>query len=511
MALIGLDVGTTELKAAAFGDDGECLAIASVEYSAESPAPGYFELPAETLWAAARQAIGEVASGCGDPVGALAVCSHGESFVPVDKDGEPLHPFILNLDGRAANEMAALENHFGRQWLYETTGLPPHPMYMLPKITWLRQWSLETYRRATRFLCVQDYLAWRMTGEAATDLSLASRTLALDINSARWSPELTRFAGISNEHLPSLVSAGTKLGKLRRGLAGELGLSEGVVCVAGGHDQACTALGGGSAETGSMVDGTGTFEAVSVVLERPLRSPDALAANLPCERHVLPDRYLALAYVPGGAVLRWLRDNCAPDLVEAAHWRDKNAYDLLLSSLPADPTGLFVFPYWFGTGTPWMRSDVGGSVQGLTVATSRSELVKSALEGICFEMRWNLDILESLGIWTDSIRAVGGGARSGVWLQLKADVWGREIVALPGEAGCKGAALCAGIGAGAYSSWEEAVFATRRPGTVYEPSMRAHATYSERFAQYKELAEKLYGFSFEYASTHERREVTRTC
>lgn len=494
MTLLGLDVGTSELKAAAYDACGASLAQSAVEYHASRPEPGRYELAADVLWSAVCEAIRRVTAGCGEPVRALAISCQGESFIAVDSQGKALLPFILNLDGRAAAESADYARSIGRQRLYEITGLPPHPMYTLPKIAWIRKSLPEVFARADRFLCVHDYLVHRLAGEAIIDGSLASRTLGLDLAAGCWSPELLAHAGLSEKRLARVAQAGTPIGTVPSQLARELGLAPGALCVCGGHDQACTALGAGSTLPGSAVDGAGTFEAILLALDEPLLSPVTLAAHLPCERHLIPGRFLTIAYVPGGIMLRWLRDQCARELAAQAERSGKNPYDLLLAGVSDEPTGLLVYPYLIGTGTPWMEPSVRCSIHGLTLDTTREQMAKGALEGVCLEMRCNLEILSSLGIGVQRVCAAGGGAKSPLWLQLKADVWGCEVVTVPVEAGCLGAAICAGIGAGVYTSWEEAVAATRRFGAVYQPRPALHRQYTERFEHYKSLAGSTYGW-----------------
>jgi xylulokinase len=257
-----------------------------------------------------------------------------------------------------------------------------------------------------------------------------------------------------------------------------------VIWCTGGHDQACASIGAGALKPGTIADGTGTFECASIPLPEALVSPSSLEANLPCESHVIPGQFLTLAYVPAGIALRWLRENLiyVPD------------YNTLLAGLPVEPTGIFCFPYFLGTGTPWLDSQAKGSLFGLTSTTSRQALVQATLEGISYEMRWNFEVLRGMGIAIDQVFAVGGGAKSDAWLQLKSDIFGCPIVQIPGEASSRGAAICAAMAVGAYPNWDEAIAAMVKNRRVFEPRLPEQQRYRELFEQYKQLAQQLYSY-----------------
>jgi len=497
VAFLALDIGSTELKAALYGQAGNPIAYHAIEYphvSATDRDPG---LDPEVLWKTVREAIASVVRRSRkERVRAAAISSHGESFVPINKAGEPLRSFLLNVDSRATAEMQWFVHKFGVAYLYKLTGLPPHPMYTLPKIAWLRANDPRLFGKAKKFLCVEDYLLHRAGVDACIGSSLAARTLAMDLKSEQWSPELLDSAGISEAALSRIVPAGQPLGTGSRKAMQALHLPKDTVWISGGHDQSCGALGGGALWEGNIVVGTGTFESLSVPLNQPLASDLMQKANIPCGRHAAPGGFLALAYAPGGILLRWFRDQFGQSLLAQAAKLKSNVYDLLLQTFPQEPTGLLAFPYFLGTGTPWLDSEARGAIVGLTSTTSRETMMKALLEGVTFEVRWNLELLESAGISIQRIFAVGGGAKSSAWLQLKADIFGREVVVVPGEASCRGAAICAAVGNGTYKSHFEAVRQMVKEGPSYYPRPDPESRYRELFSQYKEIARKLYGFEF---------------
>lgn len=502
MLLLGIDVGTSELKAGLFDEAGGCLGLASGEYTVVYSDAGFAELDPEVLWRSVCNAVREVlarGSRAGERV-VLAFSVHGESFVGVG-DAGTVGSIVLNIDQRAAREMDEFVGAFGAERIYEITGLPPHPMYTLPKILWMRKHQPERFATTQRFFCLEDYLLFRCTGDAVINFALASRTLGFDIESGRWSPQLLRHAGIREEQMARPSAGGLPVGELSNRAAEQMGLPAGTLCVTGGHDQACTSIGAGGLADGTAVDGTGTFECISVTTANRLASPLARRANLPCERHTVPGRFLSLAYTPGGITLKWLRDECGRDLLETAQASGRNPYDLLLAGSAEEPTGLIFLPYLFGTGTPWIDTNARGVIYGITASTTRDALARAALEGVTCEMRWNLEMLERLRVTVQRIVAVGGGTRSRFWLQLKADIFGRPVAAPPGEAACRGAAICAGVGAGTYSNFQSAVASTVKTGTSYEPRIAVHRRYNEMFEQYKKLAGRLYGYKLPVAES----------
>jgi xylulokinase len=485
VTFLALDIGTSELKITVFDAGGKSLGAERSEVPAIRSEGCRAEMDPEALWRAVRDGIQRLGVEMTSQVAAAAICCHGESFVALDDRENPTRNIILNIDSRATGEMAEFSSKFGRETLYRRTGLPPHPMYTLPKIAWMRRHEPDTFARSTRFLCLEDYILFRLGIEPAISKSLASRTLGFDIRRGVWDRELLQFAGVDEEQLSRVENSGTALGIASAKMAAELGLPLDVVWCTAGHDQACASIGAGALRAGTIADGTGTFECASVPLSEALVSDMSLVANLPCESHVLPDRFLTLAYVPGGVALKWLRDTFqrAPGY----------GYDEMLAGLPIEPTGIFCFPYFLGTGTPWMDSGAKAAIYGLSSTSSEQSLAQAMLEGISYEMRWNLEILRALGIPIEQVFATGGGATSQAWLQLKSDVFGRSVVQIPGEASSRGAAMCAAISVGEFTDWNEAASAMVKCGRVFEPRPAVERRYQALFEEYRQLAYRLYG------------------
>jgi xylulokinase len=268
-----------------------------------------------------------------------------------------------------------------------------------------------------------------------------------------------------------------------------LGVDREVLLVSGGHDQACAALGSGVIEPGLAMVSTGTAEVVEVAMASPALDPALRRGNISVYRHVVPGLYLAMTLNhSGGLLLRWFRDTFCALEKEQAHATSQDAYDLILAGAPTGPTPLMVLPHFAGSGTPWLDTTSRGAILGLSFSTDLATVAKAILEGLTFELRINLDLLAGAGVEIGALHAVGGGARSALWLQLKADICRTPLLApRVTEAACLGAALLAGIGAGCYRDAHEAVATVVKWRARLEPSPEMAAAYDARYQLYTQL------------------------
>jgi xylulokinase len=496
MSLLGLDIGISGCKAVAFSPSGDLLAQAHREYPLYQPKPGWMELDPREVWDAVKAVIRQVTSAISaDPVRALGISTHGESVVPLDAAGRPLCRFITAIDTRATEEARWWEQRFGRERLFAVTGMPLHPMYTINKLMWLRRHEPEVFASAQRFVCMADFIFTRLGLSPVMDYSLAGRTMAFDVSRLTWSEEILSMAGLDPGRLSRTVPAGTALGEVGTAVADELGLAAGAagkhtacVAVTGGHDQPSGALGCGAVAQGIVMDSTGTVECVAAASPKLVLSDNLLRNNLPIASHTAPGMYLVLGWVAtAGALLRWFRDNFAgAELAEAAR-TGRSVYDLILAQAPAGPSPVLVLPHFVGSGTPALDPASKGAILGLDLTTTRGQIVKGILDSVTYETKLNLDAMEEAGIAVRELRAFGGGARSALWLQTKADILGKPVVAMDvTEAPCLGVAILAGAATGVFPTVEAGVAQMVRRGRVYEPDPALHAQYAKRatlFAQ----------------------------
>jgi xylulokinase len=488
--LVGLDVGTTGCKALLFDADGRLRASAAREYAVDVPRPQWAEQDIERVWALALEALAEALAAGGRPrVDAIGLSVHGEAVTPVDESGRPLRPTILGMDTRTDAQNDWLRERFGARALFERTGMPIHTINTLPKLLWVREHEPDVWRRAHRFLLVEDFLVHRMTGRAVVSRCLASRTQMLDLSGGSWDAGILEAMDLDEGRLAAVVPSGTAVGELAPELVRMLGLQRPPVIVTGGHDQACGALGVGLTTPALASVSTGTAEVVEVALPSPVLSEPLFQANISVYHHVVDGLFLAMTLNhSGGLSLRWFRDGFCEPQVGAAASSGADPYDVMLQGASPDPSGLLVLPHFAGSGTPTFDTRSKAAILGLTFSTSRAGIAKAILEGLTYELRLNLDLLRAGGVRIDVLRAIGGGARSRLWLQLKADVTGIPVVAPRiTEAAGLGAAILAGVGAGVLPSASDAATRFLDLADRYEPDARRHAAYSHLYDLYREL------------------------
>ena len=491
MSLIGLDIGTTGCKAIIFNSEGAILGQAGREYAILTPHPNWAEQDAERVWELAWDALSEAVARTGDDLPqALALSCQGEAVIPVDEYGRALRPAILGMDTRTDAENKWLAERFGAENLFNRTGMPLHTINTLPKLLWLQRHEPKIWDTAHQFLLYEDFFLRRLGNKAAISHCLASRTQMYDLERGDWADDILAECGIDRERLAPLAPAKCgAVGELRQDLRSELGLSQKVLLASGGHDQACAACGSGVVEAGLAMISTGTAEVVEVAMDAPTLDESLREGNISIYRHVVPGLYLAMTLNhSGGLLLRWFRDTVCQWEREQAEASGSDAYDLILADAPAQPTGLMVLPHFSGSGTPWLDTSSKGAILGLTFATDRPILAKAVLEGLTFELRINLDLLRDAGIDINELHAVGGGARSPLWLQLKADICQVPLrVPEVTEAACLGAALLAGVAAGVYPDLAFAVAQTVHLERRIEPQSNSVSAYDARYQLYQQV------------------------
>jgi len=497
MSLLGVDIGTTGCKAAAFDLSGKELSSSYEEYPLIVPKSDYCELDPETVWKAVLGVIKKVAHDVrvSDPVSAIGFSTLGDSVSPLDRNGKPLYNTVVGAaDRRAVKQADWIEKRVSREEIFSLTGAPLHAYCTIPKIMWFRENLPDVYERCAKFTGWQEIVHRNLGLDPAMDYSLASRTMLMDIHEKRWAGRLLEICSIDESLFYPLAESSSVVGRLDRRHADPLGLEPGVSVVTGGFDQACCALGAGVLKGGEAALSLGTLEAVTAVY--PARSPDPslLGGNYGATFHVLEDFFISFGYITtAGAVLRWYRDTLGSAEADEAKRRGCDPYEVMTGSTSDHPSDVFVLPYFTGTGTPWLDLEQRGTVFGLTLDTERPDIIKGILDGICYETRLNIESLMQAGISIDRIRAVGGGSKSKRWMQLMADITGIPVeVMRAGEAGCLGAAILAGLGSGLYGGVEdlEDIAKTRR---VFEPDSKKRDEYEDSFNTYLGLRERVKG------------------
>jgi len=491
MSLLGIDIGTTGCKAAAFAEDGRRLSYAYREYPTQYPKPGWAEVDSALVWSLVRETVAAAASEAKrDPVTALCVSSMGEAATPVSLKREILGSAILCSDDRGEEYVAKLRDALGDEGFYRINPNILSTSYSLPKLAWRRDHEPELYRKAERFILFDGLLGFMAGCDPFVSFSGANRTLLFDIRKEDWSEKLLSVAGLDRAKLPRCLPGGAVAGTVSASGAKLLGIPAGVKVVVGGHDQCCNALGAGVVQAGHSVDGIGTFECIAPFYAGIPEPAKMLALGLNVEHHVLPGLYASFLYNQAGSLVKWFRDTFAQTE------RDQEGiYDRLTAEMPPQPTDLYVLPYFEPSGSPGFVSDASGVITGLRPSTKRGEILKATMESVTYYFTESIDSLSSLGIDTSEFVATGGGAKSDAWLQIKADILGKPYVRLSTtEAGLAGAAMLAGLGTGVYATAQQAVERFVKRGRVFEPDLGRHTLYRERGAHYRRLLPAVRGF-----------------
>ena len=486
MISLGVDIGGTGAKCVAFDDHGAQLALSYIEYP--NP-PGKANLEPQVLSDSVVRVIRDCVQAlpARDAVAAITVSSFGESFVPIDEHGAPLTDIIMYFANSESGEFDELVRRVGEETFMRVARILPDASYSLAKMLY----TLRTAERPVwKFLPIAAYVCYRLSGAVMTDVSLACRTLLYDVEKREWSRELLEASGVALDQLPDVCPTGTAVGFLRPEIAQALGLPENVRVVIGSHDQIVNALACGVCEHGDGVDVSGTCECIEPLFAGIPGDFGFTKENFACVPYVDDAGYVTYAYnISGGAVVRWYRDQLAKHLSAQAKAEHVSVYDLLNRACPKEPTDVIVLPFLQGMGgTPDVRPNARGMFYGVTMETGLPEFYRAILEGLTFEMAYNLEKLEGFGVAPNRLYACGGGARSKVWLQIKADIWNREILPVKTEeTGALGSAI---LGFAAVTGEKDRLALAKKFVQLGEP-MRPDAArvevYREKFQLYKQL------------------------
>jgi len=455
--LLGIDVGTTSLKAGLFTPEGDCLGIEREEYMLDTPSVERAQLDAHFYWHACVRTIRKLIETSGINVAAIAaisVSSQGETLIALDSHGEPLYPAIIWLDNRAGHQAQRLAMQFQEQ-VYEKTGVAEIiPTWPACKILWLKENEPEVFAKTVKFVLVQDYLIYRLTGTFASDGSISCTTLYFDIVQNRWWDEMLDAIGIGVEQLPEILRPGSVVANIQKCAAEETGLSLQTKVVNGGMDQAVGAIGAGNIHTGIISESTGSALAIQVTVGDPTIDPHR---SIPVYFHSLPGQYLLVPVCPtAGMSLKWFRDQFCQAEIQAGIAQNIDSYDLLTKlaeSIPPGSDGLIMLPHLMGAFSPQINPAARGSFTGFTLRHTRAHFIRAILEGVAFMLMRNVEYVEQAGIPIQEIISTGGGSRSRLWNQIKANVCNKPVITLQNEeTGLLGNAILAGTAVNIFAS-----------------------------------------------------------
>ncbi|MDQ1279901.1 MAG: xylulokinase [Thermoproteota archaeon] len=484
MSLLGLDIGTSACKSFVYNLEGNVVSSSTYEYTILHPKPSWSELDPEEVWSQIVASIREsILKAKADPkqIQALSVSALGDEIMPVGADLKWTYPTILGYDQRATKQFKDIQEKLGISRIEEITG--GRSLSVASNIKWLKEEMPNVYEKTMKLIGWHEYLMWKLCGRPVIDPSLASRTGLYDIRRARWSTEILDALGTDFDHMPDIEFAGTAVGEVQSEAVEETGLARGTAVVVGAHDTPdCALLGAGVVYEDLAIDLTGSFENITAVAPKDSGSLKTLCLGINRTSDI---PISSIGTLPSaGSVFKWYRDTFSQEEMLEAKNQRKDVYDLLTAKAAQSPPGsnnLIFLP-------TFTARDARGAIVGLTLGHRKNDVIRAILEGISYQLRVELERSKERMARIKEIRAVGGGAKSPFWVQLKADVYKKWMVT-PSvlEAGSLGAAILAGIGVGAYKDAFEGVNETYREKDVYAPDEKAVKVYDRYFEVYKRL------------------------
>ncbi len=484
MNFLGIDVGTGGSRAVAIDTTGSIVAAATVEHQPfVSHHPGWAEQDPRDWWRASVAAIRAVLNEV-DPQSIKAIGLSGQMHgsVLLDARDEPLRPAIIWCDQRTGDQCRSLTETVGAERLIELTCNPAVTGFTLPKMLWVREHEPEIWQQTRAVLLPKDYVRLRLSGDKATDVADASGTLLLNVTARKWSREVLSATGLDEKLLPTVYESPQVTGTVSDEGNQAAGLPRGIPIVAGGGDQAAGAVGMGIVRAGTVSATIGTSGVVFAASDQPSLDPKGRVHTF-C--HAVPNRWHVMGVTQGaGLSLRWFRDQFG-----AAANDGRDPYERLTeeaAQAPSGADGLLWTPYLMGERTPHLDPNARASLVGLTASHTRAHVVRALLEGVAFSLRDTLEIFREMKVPVNEIRLGGGGARSRLWRQIQADVYAREVATVRAEEGAAyGAAMLAGVGAGAWPNVEAACDAVVNVADRVAHDSESAAVLEKQYARFR--------------------------
>jgi len=496
-SFLGIDVGTTAVKAVLVAENGRVLADSDAPLKVDVPRPGWSEQNPSEWWDAVVAAVrGALKQARGRPgVTSIGLSGQMHSLVALDGEGSVIRPAILWNDVRTTAQCRYIQERVGQAGLRRLVGNPALEGFTATKLLWLREHERANFRRLRTALLPKDYIRFRLTGSLACEPSDAAATLLFDIRRSQWSAEMLAALDIEPAILPRIVGSGDVAGELSAEAAASCGLPAGVPVVGGAADNAAGAIGAGAVAPGNVVASIGTSGTVVAPTPRPLVDP---RMRIHAMNHAVPDSwYLMGVVLSAGAALGWLRRSLSARGAALPEYSDLLAE---AERAPAGSSGLTFLPYLTGERTPHADADARGVFYGLHAGHERGHLVRAVVEGVTFALRDSLELIRGLGASPVLATAVGGGARSTFWRQMQADVYRLPVVTVgPGTGAAYGAAMLAAVGVREFESVGDASREWQRQITIQEPEMNRAEQYETAYRRYRNLYPRLRGFFRETA------------
>ena len=487
MSFLGIDVGTGGSRAVLIDRNGHIIAAKTVEHAAfASPQTGWAEQDPQDWWRASSAAIRAVVEDDRvnvDEISGLGLSGQMHGSVLLDRHERVLRPALIWCDQRTELQCRRLTDSVGASRLIELTCNPALTGFTLPKLLWVRDNEPDIWSQVKSVLLPKDYVRLRLTGDKATDVADASGTLLLNVAKRSWSTEMLAATDLDEAILPKLFESQEITGVLSSEAADETGLLPGIPVVAGAGDQAAGAVGVGIVQPGSVSATIGTSGVVFAATNQPALDPKGRVHTF-C--HAVPSRWHVMGVTQGaGLSLRWFKDQFG--VIDG----DGDPYDHLsneAASTSPGANGLLWAPYLMGERTPHLDPNARAALVGITASHTRAHVVRAILEGVAFSLRDSFEILKEMGVPAQSVRLAGGGARSALWRQIQADIYGQAVEIVEAEEGAAyGVALLAGVGVKAWASVDEACAAVVKTKARVAPDVKSAELMDRHYKAFRAL------------------------
>ncbi|MBI1354495.1 MAG: xylulokinase [Acidobacteria bacterium] len=490
---LGIDIGTGGSRALLVDAEGVVAAgVTAPHEEMRMERPLWAEQRPENWWDAAQLAIREAlakAGAKGEQIAGVGFSGQMHGLTLLDAAGEVIRPALIWCDQRSQQQVDWINRTAGKAFVLEQTANPALTGFTAPKLLWVRDNDPRSYERVRKLLLPKDYVRYMLTGDYAGDVSDASGTALFDVMGRRWALPLVERLGLDADILPPVYESSAVVGAVSNRAAESTGLAAGTPVVAGAGDQAASAVGNGIVETGLVSCTIGTSGVVFAHMDQAAYDPGGRVHTF-C--HAAPGKWHVMGVTQGaGLSLQWFRNQLGQDAVARAAQEGGDAYEILMAEAahaPAGSQGLYWLPYLMGERTPHLDAAARGGWIGLTASHTRADLIRSLIEGVSYSLKDCLEIVESLGVGVEAVRASGGGAKSPFWRSILAGVFSKPIATLQTQEGSAyGAALLAMVGSGRFDSVEEACQATIRERERISPDPDLTAVYEPGHKLYQSL------------------------
>ncbi len=491
--ILGIDIGTTSLKTAVFDLSGVQKASAVVEYSLLTPSTNYVEASCSVYMESIKKCMRVIARKGTVDLSRITIVGfsvQGETLCFLDADGNPLRNAIVWMDNRAGKQAEELRAKFGDELCYEITGqVSFESCWPASKVLWVKENEPKIFTKTRHLLLLEDYIIYLLTGKFVSEGSLLTSTEYWDIRTKKYWKEMLNFIGIDEAILPEIMESGQLVGTIIPNMAKELGISPNAKICTGCLDQAAGAIGVGNIRPGIFSENIGAALAICVPTSKLIYDKNRL---MPVHYFAIPDTYMMHTFTTGGMCLRWFRDTFCRTEMEISDTTGLDSYYLMdkeIESVPAGSDGLITLPHLQGSMAPDVNLNAKGVFYGATLKHTKAHFIRSIMESLGYIICRNLEAVNEMGLEVKQIRTMGGGSKSNIWNQIKADITGKTLYTTKSsqDTACLGAAILAGCAAGVFSSIESACESMVEIKGVYEPNPENHACYQKQYKKFKLL------------------------